>query len=59
METELSSSTSRGRGFSTIFGSKAKPRSLRFQPSGLSSVAHARLRFLTYSSDSDFMALNE
>ncbi|CAL5192912.1 unnamed protein product [Lathyrus oleraceus] len=33
METELSSSTSRGRGFSTIFGSKAKPRSLRFQPS--------------------------
>ncbi|CAK8542632.1 unnamed protein product [Lathyrus sativus] len=33
METELSSSTSRGRGFGTIFGSTAKPRSLRFQTS--------------------------
>ncbi|KAJ1391442.1 Sugar/inositol transporter [Sesbania bispinosa] len=35
METEL---TSRGRGFGGIFGSSAKPRSVRVQASGLSSV---------------------
>jgi len=44
METELTSS-SRGRGFGSIFGSTVKPRPARFQTSGSCSVSDINIDF--------------
>jgi hypothetical protein len=51
METELT----RGMGFGSIFGSTVKPRSLRFQPSGLCSVSHHFYFLFTSSLVVDFL----